>query len=334
MACTSVPDNSYRLLAIDDDPAALLILKGAALGEGFEFLGFENWTEGMAALRDSDPDVVCLDVELPGATGFDLCRQIKADPDTRLRPVLIVTALNDSQSRVLGIEAGCDDFLSKPFDRLQLAARTRVLARSHRANRDLESTEQVLQALAGSIEARDFETGNHCERVGNLATTLGEWSRLSNHYLRALKSAGYLHDVGKIGVPDAVLLKPGPLNDDEWQIMRTHPVIGESIVRPLHSFRHVLPIIRHHHEHWDGSGYPDGLRADAIPIAARVFQVADVFDALTSHRPYRKPLELADAIATLEDEAAGGKWDPEIVTAFATGFDRDRAVIIGMLDHF
>lgn len=307
----------YRVLAIDDDPAALRILGAVVKREGFDYRGFADWAAGMAALPDFDPDVICLDVQLPGATGFELCRRIKSNPDTRLIPILLITALNDRDSQIEGIEAGCDDFLSKPFDRVQLAARTRVLAQASRANRNLEDAERVLRSLAVSVEARDVETGNHCERVGVLAVKLAKRMDLPEQSSRALEQAGYLHDIGKIGIPDSILLKPGPLTSREWGIMRGHPAIGESIVDPLQTLREVLPIIRHHHERWDGTGYPDQLKGEEIPLEARVFQLADSFDALTSERPYHAAMTAQVALETIQEEAWGGKWDQAIVNVFA-----------------
>lgn len=306
----------YRVLAIDDDASAIRILQALVTGEGFDFRGFTDWKSGIAAIPQFEPDVVYLDVQMPGTTGFDLCRSLKSDPATRLLPVLLITALDDRNSLLKGVEAGCDDFLSKPFDQLQLVARTNVLCRASRANRDLENAEQVLLSLAESVEARDTETGDHCRRVGYLATNLASWMDLSAAAARALAHAGYLHDIGKVGIPDSILLKPGALTEEEWEIMRTHPAIGESIVRPLRTFQSVLPIIRHHHERWDGAGYPDGLSGEAIPIEARVFQLADSFDALTSERPYHAAMSAEEALQTIQEEAWAGKWDQAIVNLF------------------
>ena len=306
-----------KMLAVDDDPIALQILEALAESEGFEFTGYPDGESGMAAIPLLDPDLVCLDVQLPGATGFELCNRIKSDVQTRLLPVLLVTSFGDRESKVRGIEAGCDDFLAKPVDRSELAARVKMLARTYRLNRDLEESERVVQSLALSVEARDPTTGGHCERVAGLAEELGRVLGLSRQALAALGKAGLLHDVGKIGIPDSILLKPGELSDAQWEVMRRHPAIGEAIVRPLSSLGGVLPIIRHHHERWDGTGYPDGLREKQIPLVARVFQIADAFDALTSKRPYRQPLSRYEAVQCLSLECGEGRWDREIVTVFA-----------------
>lgn len=310
-------EGAFRLLAIDDDPTALEIMSVFAEAEGFEFQGFPDGRSGMTALDAFDPDVVFLDVQLPDATGYDLCRDIKSDDARRLLPVLLITSLIDRDSKIKGIEAGCDDFLAKPYDRTELAARARVLARMSRLNRRLEEGESVMRSLALSVEARDQTTGGHCERVGQLASNLGEWLELPSESVFVLEQAGFLHDVGKIGVPDAILLKPSALSTEEWEVMRTHSVIGESIVRPLGSMRAVLPIVRHHHEQWDGGGYPDGLKGDSIPLEARVFQIVDAFDALTNARPYRSAVPVEQAVEILRDEAEAGKWDREMMQVFA-----------------
>ena len=306
----------YRILAIDDDPAALEILRVTAESEGFAFRGFGNQRAGLAALGGYDPDVVCLDAYMPDADGFEACGRLKSDPQTRLLPVLIVTSASDPASMIRGIEAGADDFITKPVDRAQFAARVHVLSRVGRLNRDLEDSEQVIKALAVGVESRDPTTGDHCERVGDLATSLGQRMGLSYEECHALNQGGFLHDIGKIGVPDSVLLKRGPLTEMEQSIMRRHPEIGQSIVKPLRSLKSVLSIVRHHHERWDGKGYPDRLRGDDSPLIARVFQIADAFDALTNRRPYREPLGSWEALRVLEDEAGEGKWDPDVANEF------------------
>lgn len=318
MRKTAMADRSpIRLLAVDDDPAALEIVSAMAEREGFQFNGYPTGQAGIASLSEIDPDVVCLDVDLPDTSGFDLCARIKSDPRTRFLPVLIITAENDRESRMRGIEAGCDDFLTKPIDRLELAARARVLARVRRLSQDLEDSERIIQSLGLSVEARDPTTGNHCERVGALAAKLGQRLNVSDDSLVSLRQAGFLHDIGKIGVPDSVLLKAGSLDEVEWVFMRRHPEIGVAIIAPLRTLGNAVPIVRHHHERWDGAGYPAGLRGDAIPFEARLFQVVDAFDALTNRRPYRAPIETAAAIGLLRKEAGQGKWERGIVDVFA-----------------
>jgi putative two-component system response regulator len=228
----------------------------------------------------------------------------------------MITALCDKQDRLEGIKVGADDFLSRPLDRTELLARVRSLLKLKQRTDELERAESVLFSLARSIEGKDPYTHGHCERLSDYSARLGEHLGLSEDQLIALRRAGIVHDVGKIAVPDAILLKPGSLTADEWKLIREHPVVGERICAPLKSFRFVLPIIRHHHEKVDGSGYPDGLRGEAIPVTARVLQIVDVYDALTTERPYKKAFSTADALLTMKEEVAKGWWDPHIFNEF------------------
>ena len=205
------------------------------------------------------PDLVLLDVVMPGKSGYDLCRELKEDPYTRLVPIVMITGLSDRDDRVRGIEAGADDFLSKPLYPEELFARVKSLIKLKEFTDELENAEAVLVALALGIESRDPYTGNHCERLASYAADLGHHIGLNGESIIALKRGGYLHDLGKVSIPDDILKKGTRLTEQEWIIMKQHPAIGEGICRPLRSFKNVLPIIRHHHEHWDGSGYPDGL---------------------------------------------------------------------------
>jgi putative two-component system response regulator len=274
--------------------------------------------DGLAALAQiaaEPPDLLLSDVAMPGLSGFELCRRVKADPATRLLPVVLITAIGDDQ-KIKGIEAGADDFLRKPFSVGELRARIRSLLRMKAFLSQLEHAEAILCTLGRSIEARDPYTEGHCERLAKYAVGLGGILGLPEEDLSALRRGGYLHDLGKVAVPDAILLKPGPLTAAEREVMRTHPVVGGEICRPLHSLQAVVPIIRHHHERQDGSGYPDGLRGETIPQTARILQVVDVFDALTTDRPYRRALAQATALEALEIEACSGWWDPRIVEAF------------------
>lgn len=268
---------------------------------------------------------VLLDVLMPGMNGFEVCKRIKATPETRLTPVVLITGLTDSENRIRGINAGADDFLSKPIDYNELLARTRSLLRLKEYTDELENAESVLFSLAYSIEARDPYTRGHCERLAQVSARLAERIHLSEDQIRALRRAGIVHDIGKVVVPDAILLKPGPLSDEEIAIMRRHPVVGEKICEPLRTFGAVLPIIRHHHERFDGSGYPDGLRGDAIPLTARVLQLADVYDALTTDRPYRKADTQEVALEIMAKEASRGWWDRTLLEDFTTMVRSDNA---------
>jgi putative two-component system response regulator len=228
----------------------------------------------------------------------------------------LITVLSDKQDRIQGIKVGADDFLSRPVDRTELLARARSLVKLKQRTDELERAESVLFSLAQSIEGKDPYTHGHCERLSEYSACLGEQLKLPEDQITALRRAGIVHDVGKIAIPDAILLKPGSLSAEEWKLVRQHPVVGERICAPLKSFRFVLPIIRHHHEKLDGSGYPDGLRGGAIPVTARVLQIVDVYDALTTARPYKHAYPITHALQTMKEEVAKGWWDPQIFDQF------------------
>jgi putative two-component system response regulator len=261
-------------------------------------------------------DLVISDVLMPRMSGIEVCERIKASPETYLIPVILVTSLSDKQDRISGIKVGADDFLTRPVDRTELLARVRSLLKLKLRTDELERAELVLFSLARSIEGKDPYTHGHCERLADYSARLGEQLGLPEEQLTALRRGGVVHDIGKIAVPDAILLKPGKLSEEEWKLMREHPVVGERICAPLKSFRSVLPIIRHHHEKYDGSGYPDGLRGQSIPITARVLQIVDVYDALTTERPYKRAFSSIEALQTMKEEVARGWWDPDIFNQF------------------
>jgi putative two-component system response regulator len=233
-----------------------------------------------------------------------------------LIPIILVTASSAPENRMKGLEAGADDFLAKPVDRIELIARVRSLLRIKGYTDELERAESVLFALARSIEGKDPYTEGHCERLSVYGEKLGRELGLPPEQIDALRTAGIVHDVGKVAVPDAILLKPAKLTPEEIEVMRKHPVVGEDICKTLKSFKLVLPIIRHHHERRDGTGYPDGLAGDDIPLTARVIQVVDVFDALTTERPYKPALSIEEALDIMQDEVNKGWWDPEIYSTF------------------
>lgn len=308
---------SGRILIVDDESSAVKALETLMRREGFELRIATNGTAALAECASFRPDLVLLDILMPGMNGYEVCKRIKETPETRLTPVVLITGLSDSESRIRGINAGADDFLSKPIDYNELLARTRSLLKLKEYTDELENAESVLNSLAYSIEARDPYTRGHCERLAQVSARLAERLKLPDDQIKALRRAGIVHDIGKVVVPDAILLKPGPLTDEEISIMRRHPVVGEKICAPLRTFGSVLPIIRHHHERFDGSGYPDGLNGDFIPITARVLQLADVYDALTTDRPYRKADTSEVALGIMANEAARGWWDRALLEDFS-----------------
>jgi putative two-component system response regulator len=276
--------------------------------DGHEVIAVSDGVAALAAVYEHHPDVVLLDVTMPELDGLEVCRRLKSDPATRLTPVVLVTGLSDLQDRIKGIEAGADEFLSKPVHPMELRARVGSLTRMKHLLDVLDSAEAAFMTLALTIEARDPTTNGHCERLAQQAVSLGKALGVDDNDLQALHRGGYLHDVGKVGIPDAVLLKPGPLTTAEFELMKRHPDIGDSLCAPLQSLRTVRPIIRCHHERLDGSGYPQGLKGDDVPLLAQIVGIADVYDALTSNRPYRPALSPEAAARHLLQEAAQGKF--------------------------
>ena len=316
MSCKSDQPVTGTILVADDQAANRELLEKLLTVEGFKVASVSTGAAALEQLSILPIDLVLLDVMMPNLTGFEVCEKIKANPDTYLIPVVLITALSDKQDRIEGIRAGADDFLIRPVDSTELLARVRSLLTLKFRTDELERAESVLFTLARSIEGKDPYTHGHCERLADYSATLGEHLKLSKDEVTALRRAGVVHDIGKIAVPDSIILKPTSLSPEEWRLMREHPVVGERICAPLKSFRPVLPIIRHHHEKFDGSGYPDGLAGEAIPITARVLQIVDVYDALTTIRPYKPAFSITDALKIMQVEVAKGWWDPHIFSLF------------------
>ena len=309
--------SSQRLLVVDDEALCAELLVELFSLEGFDVQVAADGESALAAIENIAPDIVLLDIGLPGVDGIEVCRTIKQNPLTRLTPVVLVTGFRGRELRIAGIDAGADDFVSKPFDADELRARVRSLMRLKRHTDDLESAESIIVSLALTVEARCSYTEGHCERLASYSVALGRALGLSGEDLAALSRGGYLHDVGKIGVPDSVLLKPGRLTPAEFSLIKEHPVIGERLLGNLRSLAPVRPIVRHHHERLDGSGYPDGLRGDEIPLLAQIVATVDVFDALTTTRPYRRALGFDDAIKELRADVESGLLGKRLVEVLA-----------------
>jgi putative two-component system response regulator len=310
-------DSPVRIIVADDFPANLDLMERILRGDGHIVHRASNGGEALALVEQTSPDVVLLDVMMPDQTGFDVCLALKSNPATRLIPVVLVTALNDSPDRIRGLDAGADDFLTKPVNPAELRARVRSLVRLKRHTDDLESAEATIFSLAMTIEARDPYTEGHCQRLATYAVSFADALGLPEPDREALRRGGILHDIGKVGLPDSVLLKPGPLTPDEVRVMRQHTVIGDRLCASLRSLARVRGIVRHHHERVDGSGYPDGLSGDAVPLLAQIIGIVDVFDALTTERPYKGAMIVSDALRELEREAARGWHREELVRLFS-----------------
>lgn len=312
-----MPGNGLPLATVliaDDQEDSRELLTQMLLTEGYRVICAADGAQALDAIASHTVDLALLDVMMPRHTGFAVCRAVKARPETRLIPVVLVTGLTQAEDRIQGIECGADDFLNKPIRKEELLARVRSLVRLKRFTDELENAEAVLFSLALSIEAKDPYTEGHCDRLSRYSVALATRLGLPEEQRVALRRAGIVHDIGKVAVPEHILLKPGPLDPEERRIIETHPVVGEHICSPLKSFRLVLPIIRHHHEKQNGTGYPDRLSRDHIPLTACILQTVDVYDALTTARPYRRALPREEAFAILHEEVRRGWWDPALVS--------------------
>ena len=305
-----------RILVTDDTDSVRSLFQKLLTADGHEVVVAADGAAALDAVQRHQPDVILLDVTMPVLDGLEVCRRLKADVNTRLTPIVLVTGQTDLSDRLRGIEAGADEFLSKPVHPHELRARVRSLTRMKHLIDALDSAEAAFMTLAMTIEARDPLTNGHCERLAHHAVRLGRALGMSAEDIDALHRGGYLHDVGKVGVPDAILLKPGRLTPEEFELMKRHTEIGDALCAPLQSLRSVRPIVRGHHERLDGSGYPAGLRGDQIPVIAQIVGIVDVFDALTSNRPYRLANTPEEAIGHIREQVAEGKFDPQFVDAF------------------
>ncbi|HKV88356.1 MAG TPA: HD domain-containing phosphohydrolase [Candidatus Dormibacteraeota bacterium] len=303
------------VLVVDDGAANRDLIEACLAGVECEVRTAEDGPSALRAIQAASPDLVLLDVQMPVMDGYEVCRRIKASPKCRLLPVVMITSLNRTEDRILALDSGADDYMSKPVDRVELVARVRSALRLKRLYDTLDSAERVIFALAAAVEAKDPYTEAHTTRVAEAARRVGHRLGVAGSDLDVLYRGGIIHDIGKIGVPDAILLKPGRLDPDELARMQAHAVIGEGIVAPLESGAELLPIIRHHHERFDGSGYPDRLAGSDIPFLARIVAVCDAYDAMTSDRPYRERRTHEEAAAVLSD-GAGRQWDPDVVHLF------------------
>jgi cyclic di-GMP phosphodiesterase len=304
------------ILVVEDEPHIRDVLAGLLGALGYRLLMAVSAEQALDVLNVVSPDLVLTDVHLGAMSGIELCARLKADPRYELMPVVILTAVGDLEARVAGLAAGADDFFTKPVEFVELRTRLAALLRVKMLLGQLERAEAVITTLALTIEARDPYTLGHCDRLSRYAVALGQALGLDPDMVRALRLGGYLHDLGKIAVPDGILLKPGPLDPMEQERIRAHPGAGSDLVLGLRSMELVRPIMRHHHEKWDGSGYPDGLKGAAIPLGARIISVVDVFDALHTERPYKAALPRSEAVSLLIRETDAGYWDPKVVETF------------------
>jgi putative two-component system response regulator len=306
----------YTVLVVDDDPTARLFFRRLLDDAGYVVKEAVDGAAALQAISALSPDVVLLDIELPEIDGFEVCRRVRQNAATRLTPVIIVTGFQALEQRIEGLEAGADDFLTKPVDQRELLARVRSLARIKSYTDDLDSAAAIIMTVATMIEARDGYSQGHCSRMANYALRLGRMLQFGDDDLQALHRGGFLHDIGMLAIPDSVLRKQGSLEPDEYELIRSHTVVGDKLCGNLRSLQRVRPIIRSHHERLDGSGYPDGLHGDQIPLIAQVIGVVDVYEALTAQRPYQDAHSSSEAIQVLRKQVACGWRERDIVEAF------------------
>ena len=311
-----------RVLVVDDNPVNVKMLEAMLFPLKYKVSKAFSGLEALALIEQGNIDLVLLDIMMPGIDGIEVCRRIKRQEHTRIIPVVMVTALDEIEAKVRSIEAGADDFISKPVNKLELLARTRSLIAVKRLNENMIGFENVLISLANAVEAKDVYTQGHVKRVSSMALQLGKRMNLSSRELDALRIGGILHDIGKIGIPDAILKKEGGLDPDEWAVMKTHPDVGYQVAYPLKRTLHqALDIIRYHHEKMDGSGYPDGLKGEAICMVARIMAVVDCYDALISDRPYRKAFTPEEVRRLLQKESTECRLDGKVVDALMAMLD-------------
>jgi putative two-component system response regulator len=306
------------VLVVDDAPENLQVLAELVEREGHQVQTAGDGAAALASIATAPPDIILSDVVMPNIDGFELCRRVKENPATRLLPVVLVTGMCEREARIDGINAGADEFLTKPFDAQELHARIRALLRMKRFTDELDSAESMILRLAVVAEARAGYDRGHCERMAAYAAAFGVHLELSTGEIAALHRGGYLHDIGKIAIPDAVLAKPGRLSAAEFEALKRHTTVGDALCADLRSLTAVRPIVRHHHERFDGGGYPDGLCGGEIPLLAQIMGLVDLYEALTTDRPYRPASTEAAACAELEREAMQGWRRPDLVDAFLT----------------
>lgn len=304
------------ILVVDDELEVRETMADCLIAYGYRVVMAVSARAALDVLERNAVDLILTDVHMPGMSGVELCARLKGEPRFQLTPVVLLTAHADLETRVAGLAAGADDFFAKPVEFVELRTRVAVLLRIKDLLDQLEHAENVITTLGITIEARDPYTAGHCQRLARYAVALGRALGVDEAMLKALWLGGFLHDLGKVAVPDRILLKPGSLEPDERSIMELHPVVGAEMVQSMQTLAGVRPIIRHHHERFDGSGYPDGLRGEAIPLGARIMAVVDVYDALRTARPYKPALPHQEAVAILLQETEAGAWDPQIVATF------------------
>lgn len=332
-----------RVLAVDDESRNLRLMEAMLLPLGYEVFLAKSGEEALDIIRKTPPDVVLLDIMMPGVNGFEVARRMKADEETRFIPIIMVTALKEVEDRVKALEVGADDFLTKPVEKVEVKARVASSLKIKAYNDHMRSYQKELESeiarrtkelqkaykqiqnssldtihrLSKAAEYKDEHTGDHIQRMSHYSMVIARELGLGKKVLDSILYAAPMHDIGKIGIPDRILLKPRRLEPDEWEIMKKHTIIGAQILQGSEvGFIKLAEVIAlNHHERWDGNGYPRGISGKRIPLVGRICAVADVFDALTSRRPYKEPISVEDSFSIIR-EGTGIRFDPKVVDAF------------------
>ncbi len=305
-----------RVLIVDDNPTNIDLIRRQLQADSYNFETASNGFEALEKIKNWHPDLILLDLMMPGMSGYEVCKTVKSDKDLRLIPVIVITALSELDDKLKAIELGADDFLIKPFNRLELQTRIRSLLRLKALYDDLDSSENILFSLARALELKDQYTRGHSDRVAKYSLLLARAIGLSEQEQEHIWRGGLLHDIGKIGVKEAVLHKAGPLTAEEMDHIRIHPQKGFEICCSLKSLSPSLTVIKNHHERFDGGGHPDRFEGEKIPLLARITSIIDSFDAMTTDRPYREAMKIEDALKIFKRERDAGQWDPKLVDAF------------------
>ena len=310
----SPDEEKPKILIVDDDLKNLKLMQGILFPLRYKVFEASSAEEALSLVTTVDIDIILSDIMMPGMDGYEMCSRLKSNESTRHIPIIMLTALEDTDSKLMAIESGTNGFISKPPNKVELLARIRFLINLKKLNNNLISLENVLFFLANMFEAKDENTKGHLRRVSDLAIALGGKMHLTKEEIEALRVGGVLHDIGKIGIPTSILNKPSPLSNEEWTLIKEHPRIGYKMCLPLKkTLRGALDLILYHHEKLDGSGYPEGIKGDRIPVVARIMSVVNLYDSLASDRPYRKGISNEYAFKILRQEMIEGKLDKEVV---------------------
>jgi len=305
-----------RVLIVDDMATNRELVMRALIPKGYSVSEATGGREALSMINIEHFDVILLDIKLPDMNGLDVCKRLRENPDFAFLPIIAVTALSDPKDIADGLEAGITEYVTKPFNLVELDAHIKAVIEHKRVLDHLDHTEAVLFALARIVEAKDMMDKSHCDRLAFASVAFGVELGLSYDEIEALRRGGVLHDIGKLAIPERILHKKTPLTADEWTILKKHPDIGAEICSSLRSIGETMDIVRHHHERWDGSGYPQGLKGEQIPLLARVFQIVDVYEGMSQGRRTKEAMEHEDVIETMEEETLAGFWDPTLMEKF------------------